>query len=141
MKKPRHRTPSHRVNKRQRAAAIKTLAAIVESPDAAEYVKAKAAASLLNDDREATDADSFAADPDAPRRFVILPDNGRQSNVRYGLHSEDQCVVIVPKGWPMEVMPESHYAGVTKPAGVADRSSRNRAEMLALPRPDEDEAA
>jgi hypothetical protein len=111
----RKRTPAHKVNRRQKALAIKALTAIVSSPDAAEYVRAKAAAALLNNGRDAPDSDTPLRDPDAPRIYTVLPDNERQPDVRYGLYDEDQFAVIVPKGWPMEVTPESHYAGVPKP--------------------------
>jgi hypothetical protein len=134
----RKRTPPHRVNRKQRASAIAALSKIVADESVAPYVQAKAASALLGADRAA--ADEPQRDPDAPRKFVILPANGRDANVRYGLYDDDQIVVQVPTGWPMEVMPESHYRDVPKPVGVADRLARIRAaERLALPAPDEDD--
>jgi len=138
MKKPTHRTPRHKVNKRQKALAIRTLEKAIADPATPPYAAVTAARTLLNDGRE-VDADPiFNADPDAPKPCVTLPCNGRDADVRFGKYEEDQRVIIVPAGYPMEVMPESHYAGVPKPIGVAVRH-RKRAEMLALPGPDEDE--
>ncbi len=134
MKKAARRTPRHKVNKRQKALAIRTLEKAITNPATPAHAAVTAARTLLNDGRE-VDADPIERDPDAPRRFVILPDNGRDPNVRYG-----QRVVIVPPGWPMEVQPEAHYAGVAKPADI--RFGRARpAELLAITAPYEGEAA
>ena len=98
-------------------------------------MKAKAAAALLNNGKDAPDSD-ILRDPDAPQMYAVLPDNVRQADLRYGVYSDDQTVVIVPDGWPMEVMPESHYAGVARPVGVVE----NRAERRRLAAPSEDES-
>jgi hypothetical protein len=138
--KKRNRTPAHRVNRKQRALAIRALTAIVSSPDAAEYVKAKAAAALLNNCKDA-DADAILQDDDRPWTVVILPDKGNDPGVRYGQYEERQSVIIVPSGFPSEVQPESYYKDVPKPAPDPRIAMRNRAETLRLSGPDEDEAA
>jgi hypothetical protein len=61
----RKRTPKHQVNKRQRAAAIAVLESIVTSPTAAEYVRQKAAQTLLGDSGSRAD--------DAPGTIIFLP--------------------------------------------------------------------
>jgi hypothetical protein len=71
MKKPRRRTPSHKVNHKQKALAIKALTSIVQS-DAQPYVKAKAAAALLNGGREPDDV-LPGVDPSAPTTVIFLP--------------------------------------------------------------------
>ena len=101
----KRRTPAHKVNKRQKALAIKALTSIVELDDAQPYVKAKAAAALLNNGREPADG-LPERDPNEPRKYVILPAKDGDANVRYGLHDPDQLVVIVPRGFPAEVRPE-----------------------------------
>lgn len=123
----KRRTPAHKVNKRQKALAIKALTSIVESDDAQPYVKAKAAAALLNNGREPADG-LPERDPNEPRKYVILPAKDGDANVRYGLHDPDQLVVIVPRGFPAEVRPEEFY--VPKPLGVVDENAlcRVRAE-------------
>jgi hypothetical protein len=50
--------------------------------------------------------------------------------VRYGQWREGQRVFIIPDGYAREIMPESHYAGVPKPAPIA---ARNGPKMLAAP--------
>ena len=76
-KAKRNRTPAHRVNRRQKALAIKALTAIVELPNAAEYVRARAAAALLNGGKEAPESDVPLRDTDEPRTIIFLPDNHR----------------------------------------------------------------
>ena len=82
---------------------------------------------LVLDDPE---PDEIERDPDAPRTYVILPDNGRQADVRYGLYAEDQVVVIIPPGFPSEIQPEAFYADVAKPIGVI---ARHRVRALPAP--------
>ncbi len=124
----KRRTPAHRVNKRQRALAIKVLTSIVESPDVAEYVRQKAAQTLLQGDPDAPDTGSVVErDPDAPRKYVVLPDNGRNPHVRYGLYDEGQLTAVVPAGWPSEIRPESDYASVERPG---DLLAARRAKLL-----------
>jgi hypothetical protein len=83
MNKPkRKRTPAHCVNKRQKALAIKALTSIVESPDAATYVVAKAAAALLNNGKDAPESDVPLLDPDAPRTVIFLPRRDRHPGQR-----------------------------------------------------------
>jgi hypothetical protein len=60
-----------RPTKRQRARAIKVLAAIVENPDAPDYVRAKSANAILA--AGSRDADTPEVDPDASRTIVFLP--------------------------------------------------------------------
>ena len=136
--KKRRRTPGHLVNRKQKALAIKALTAIVSSPDAAEYVKAKAAAALLNSGR--SEVDIPLLEPDAPKRFVILPAKGDPGE-RYGQYDVDQRVIIVPSGFPFEVRPESFYTHVPKPGPDPRIAMRNRAKMLALPGSTPDDAA
>jgi hypothetical protein len=119
-----------RPTKKMRVAAIAALHDAVTDSAVPPYAKIRAATALLGADRAESVDDRPARDPDAPRIYTILPDNGRNSNVRYGLHDEAQTVVIVPAGYPCEIQPESFYAGVPKPA---DRLSRNRPMMLAAP--------
>jgi hypothetical protein len=120
MKKLRRRTPSHKVNRKQKALAIKALTSIVQSDDAQPYVKAKAAAALLNGGREPTDDPAFARDPDAPRKLIVLPDKENDPGVRFAIYEENQVVAIIPAGYPAdhEVQPEEFYAHVPKPLGV-----------------------
>ena len=131
MKKSRHRrTPAHKVSERQRAAAIAALHRTVENPNAPEYTRIKAAASLIQAARIDEDA-APERDPDAPRKYVILPDNGRNPNVRYGLFAEGQGVVIVPRGYPYpEIQPEEFYKDAPKPA---DLLAEKRPKMLLAP--------
>jgi hypothetical protein len=112
-----------RPTKRQRADALAALHGTVTDDSVPPYAKVRAAAALLGADRPES-ADAFVErDPDAPRKYIVLPDNGRNPNVRYGLYSEEQLTVVVPAGFPMEVMPESHYRDVAKPV---DRLARKR---------------
>jgi hypothetical protein len=124
--KKRNRTPAHRVNRKQRALAIRALTAIVSSPDAAEYVKAKAAAALLNYGKD-VDADAILQDDDRPWKVIILPDKFIDPGVRYGQYEDRQGVIIVPDGFPLEVQPESFYAHVPKPQGIPFRLRGERA--------------
>ena len=94
----RKRTPAHRVNRRQKALAIKALTSIVESRDAAEYVRARAAAALLNSGKEAPDPDAPLRDPDAPCAIIILPDNNRDRRiVRFGPERVGQGFIYDPR--------------------------------------------
>ena len=127
----KRRTPAHKVNKRQKALAIKALTSIVELDDAQPYVKAKAAAALLNNGREPADG-LPERDPNEPRKYVILPAKDGDANVRYGLHDPDQLVVIVPRGFPAEVRPEEFY--VPKPLGVVDENALCRVPRRSPPR-------
>ena len=120
MKKPRRRTPAHRVNRKQKALAIKALSEIVQS-DAQPYVKAKAAAALLNNGREPADG-LPERDPNEPRKLVVLPDKGNDPGVRFGIYEPDQLVAIVPaECYGDPVMPEEFYAAYPKPAGTPVR--------------------
>jgi hypothetical protein len=116
----RKRTPAHRVNKRQKALAIRALTSIVESPDVAEYVRAKAAAALLNNSKD-VDADAILQDDDRPWKVIILPDKFTDPGVRYGQYEDRQGVIIVPTGYPLEVQPESFYKDAPKPQGIPFR--------------------
>ena len=121
------RKPSRkgRISPQHRQAALNALASIVEKENVADYVKAKAAATLISADKPDPE-DNLDHDPDAPITYTILPDNQRNPQVRYGLHSPGQRIVIVPvhAGFPLEVRPESFYADVPKPAGrVAEREA------------------
>jgi hypothetical protein len=72
MKKPRHRTPAHRVNRKQRADAIKALHRTVGNPSAPEYTKIKAAAALLGAAK--IDDDGLPErDPAAPGVVIFMP--------------------------------------------------------------------
>ncbi len=83
MNKPkRKRTPGHRVNRRQKALAIKALTSIVEAPDAATYVVARAAAALLNGGKDAPDSDVLLRDPDAPGTIIFMPRKGKHVGQR-----------------------------------------------------------
>ena len=133
MKKLRRRTPAHKVNRKQRADAIKALASIVRS-DVQPYVKAKAAAALLNNGREPEDDNrAFARDPNEPRKLVVLPDKGNDPGVRFGIYEENQVVAIIPAGYPAdhEVQPEESYAHVPKPIGVVAENALCRARAEA----------
>jgi hypothetical protein len=123
--------------RKMRQAALSALHDAVTDAAVPPYAKVRAATALLGADRSESSRDgaAFDRDPDAPRTYAVLPDKGNNPQIRYGLYDENQAVVIVPSGWPLEVHPESHYAGVPKPAALA---TRNR-ETLALPAPDEDE--
>jgi hypothetical protein len=125
--KKRSRTPAHKVNRRQKALAIRALTAIVSSPDAAEYVKAKAAAALLNNGRDAPDPDAPLRDPDAPQVVVTLPWNGRD-HVKFG-DQGNGIIIENTANHPLDM-----------PDRIRAHARRRRAEMLALPVPDEDEA-
>jgi hypothetical protein len=66
------RPPRHKVNRKQRAKAISALSRIVESPTAAEYVVAKAAASIIFASK--IDDDGLPeVDPDGPKTLIFLP--------------------------------------------------------------------
>jgi hypothetical protein len=119
MNKPkRKRTPAHQVNRRQKALAIKALTSIVESPDAAEYVRARAAAALLNNGKDAPDSDVPMREPDAPGAIIILPDNGRDRRVvRLGPERVGQSFIYdsrTPEGiadmerWKAEAIAAGH---------------------------------
>ena len=118
MNKPkRNRTPAHRVNRRQKALAIRALTAIVESPDAAEYMRARAAAALLNGAREAPDSDVPLRDPNAPGTKIFLPDNGRNPNVKFGPQGNTSPIIYnssTPQGlsdyarWRAEAVAAGH---------------------------------
>jgi hypothetical protein len=124
------RTPAHQVNKRQRALAIKRLEGVLKDLDAPPHAVVSAGRALMFDDRD-PESDVIERDSDELQKCVILPDNEREANVRYGLNEEGQTIVIVPRGCPMEIQPESHYAGVEKPIGVV--AARRRARGLAVP--------
>jgi hypothetical protein len=137
MKKTRHRrTRTHKPTSKQRSDAIAALHSIAVDPNEPGYVKHKAAAAILAADR-ADDADPEMADAADPI-FTVLPDNGRNPNVRFGLVGDDkQRVVIVPRGFPYEVRPESYYADVPKPIGVtAERYAAIEKQRLAPSAPD-----
>ena len=70
------RPPRHKVNHKQRASALSALARIVESPTAAEYVKAKAAASIIFASK-IDDGDAPERDDDAPGTMVFMPRKDR----------------------------------------------------------------
>jgi hypothetical protein len=117
MNKPkRNRTPAHRVNRRQKALAIKALTAIVESPDAAEYVRGRAAAALLNNGKDAPESDVPLRDPAVPRAIIFLPDNHRNRR---------SLVPLGPQGGSSPVIYDS-----STPEGLADYA-RWRAEAVA----------
>jgi hypothetical protein len=119
--------------RKMRQAALAALHSVVRDDSVPPYVKAKAAASLLGADRPDAADVLMERDPDAPRRYVVLPAKDGDPNVRYGLYSEDQMVVLVPHGWPMEIQPEAHYAGVPRPAPDPRFAARMRAKMLPAP--------
>ncbi len=126
--------------RKMRQAALAALHDVVKDAASPPYARTRAAATLLGADKAEREADPiFPADPDAPKRYVILPDNGRDPNVRYGIYDDDQRIVIVPVGWPMEVHPESHYASVEKPADMRSRSRTRPPELLAITAPYEGE--
>lgn len=125
-------TPRGRVSRRRRAAAITVLAEIATDPNAPAHARATAARTLVLDDPAEVDREP---EDEAISTYVILPSNGRDACVRYGLYAEGQSIVIVPPGFPPEIQPESHYAHVPKPPGVhAKRAAR--AAALALPAPE-----
>ena len=66
------RPPRHKVNHKQRADAIAALHRVVKNPDAAEYVKAKAAAALISAAKIDDDGEPDR-DPDAPGTVVFVP--------------------------------------------------------------------
>jgi hypothetical protein len=106
MKKSRHRTPGHKVNKRQREDALNTLHRIATDPTAPAHAAGKAAAALLAADKSDRDVEPEMADAESPK-YVVLPDNGRRATLKgvvqppvYGLNGDDtQRVVIVPRGY------------------------------------------
>jgi hypothetical protein len=115
------RPPRHKVSQRQRAKAISTLASIVADESIAPYVRAKSANALIGAAKIDDDA-LPEVDPDAPRKLIVLPDNGRDPGVRFGIYEENQGVAIVPaECYDDPVMPEAHYAGYPKPAGIPIR--------------------
>ena len=122
------RPPRHKVNHKQRADAIAALHQVVKNPDAAEYVKAKAAASIIFASK-IDDGDAPDRDDDQSWRPVFLPPKNGDATVRYGQWHEGQRIFIVPDGFAREIRPEAFYAGVPKPAAVGAR--------LALPGPDD----
>ncbi len=100
MKKKRNRTPAHKVNRRQKALAIRALADIVSSPDESvqPYVRAKAAASLLGADKTASADEPAVLDPDGPSVVIFLPHNGvevRGFPTVFGPREDSPGVVIV----------------------------------------------
>jgi hypothetical protein len=132
-KTTRRRTPAHKVNKTQRAAAIAKLAEIVDNDSVAPYVAAKAAAALLSAEK-IDRGDDPDGDPDAARTYLTIPDNQRDPGVRYGLHSpETQRTVIVPTwaGFPLELQPESHYSAIEQPIGVVASMAASKARVAA----------
>jgi hypothetical protein len=130
-----------RPTRKMRQAALAALHGVVRNDSVPPYVRAKAAAALLNNGKEVADDPVFARDPDAPKIYAVLPDNGRQPDVRYGKYDEDQIVIIVPNGFPFEVQPESFYKDVPKPAPDPRIAMRNRAKTLALSALSEDVGA
>jgi hypothetical protein len=117
----RTRTPAHKVNRRQRAAAIAKLSEIVDSDSVAPYVAAKAAAALLASAHREEDADD-ERDESAGLKTLVLPANGREHPDQvYGFPtdgSEPRRVVI------LEPTPEVAAARVRHLA----RLSRNRSD-------------
>jgi hypothetical protein len=83
MKKPIRRTPRHKVNRRQKALAIKTLEKALVDPATPPHAAVTAARTLLNDGREAERADDpMTRDPDAPRTIFFMPRKGKHVGQR-----------------------------------------------------------
>ena len=118
----RTRTPPHKVSKRQRASAIAALHQVVKNPAAAEYVRAKAAASIIFaskiDDGSAPDRDD-----DAPRAVVFLP----RKDPPPGRQEEEPPVEFLLG--PREDSPVVIYDSTTQ-EGLAD-CARWRSEAVA----------
>jgi hypothetical protein len=84
------RTPAGQVGKRQRAKAIRLLAAVLDDEKAAIYLRVQAARSLLAQKQPSED-DEDDIRGHAPARMVILPSNGREKIVgeRYRPNGEE----------------------------------------------------
>jgi hypothetical protein len=82
----RTRTPGHKVNKRQRADAIKALHATVTDDASPTYAHVRAATALLGGKGAQYEADEV--DPDAPIVRQIAPWNSRPALVRVAGQSE-----------------------------------------------------
>jgi hypothetical protein len=141
VKKTRYRrTPAHKVSKKQRAAAIEKLAAIVDDGSTPSYVAAKAAAAII----AAADRDTEhePKEGDSERKIIVLPWNKRPSIQagapvlpRFGITGDpDQAIVIIPPGFDHQnPQPEAHYAAYVKAwwRGHHERMAAVKARMAA----------
>ena len=116
-------TPRGRVSRRRRAAAITVLAEIATDPNAPAHARATAARTLVLDDPAEVDREP---EDEAISTYVILPSNGRDACVRYGLYAEGQSIVIVPPGFPPEIQPEIALCARSEAARRTCEASRTR---------------
>lgn len=141
MKKPkpkRRRTPAHKVNQRQRAAAIKALEKIVADPNAPTHAVAASARALLNDGRPSSEDEANAKAGEADARFVFLPSNGRETDLGKTVYptleaAREAAEAGEKSGIFIYDTPDSSRHRAEHIARLERR--RGRTEMLALPAP------
>ncbi|HZZ26213.1 MAG TPA: hypothetical protein VFE60_28305 [Roseiarcus sp.] len=136
----RKRTPAHKVNRRQRAAAIAKLAEIVDSDSVAPYVAAKAAAALISAAGRDDDAED-ERDESTPGKVLIIPANGREHPDQvYGFptdESEPRRVVILEPTAEVAAARARHLARLSRNRSDAAVREARLSDIGLLPAPGE----